>query len=132
MAQAISIPEDLYDRLRETAEATRRPLEDVVVRALRAGLPPSVSDVSEPLRSELARLETLSDTELWHVWHSHVPEPSQARHLELLERRSAGRLTPSERKELSALRGGADRLLLLRAHAAALLRWRGHGVPLDG
>lgn len=61
-----------------------------------------------------------------------------ARHFELLERNKEHALTPAEQMELAELRlprGGncfapqADLFMLRKAHAAALLRWRGHRVP---
>ena len=49
---------------------------------------------------------------------------------ELLEKNADGLITASERLELERLRLEADRFMLRKAHAAALLRWRGHTVPL--
>jgi hypothetical protein len=34
------------------------------------------------------------------------------------------------RSELDMLRREADRFILIKAHAAVLLRWRGHDVPV--
>ena len=52
------------------------------------------------------------------------------RYDELLERSAAGALGDAERSELEMLRGEADRFMLIKAHAAVLLRWRGHDVPV--
>lgn len=49
-----------------------------------------------------------------------------AREGELLDRNADGLLTPAEHDELERLREEADRFMLRKAHAAALLRWRGH------
>ncbi len=38
-------------------------------------------------------------------------------------------LTASERLELEEQVAEADRFMLRKAHAAALLQWRGHAVP---
>jgi len=38
-------------------------------------------------------------------------------------------LTATERLELNTQVAEADRLMLRKAHAAALLQWRGHVVP---
>lgn len=48
----------------------------------------------------------------------------------LLDRNQEGTLTDAERAELTALRTEADCFMLRKAQAAALLRWRGHNVPL--
>jgi hypothetical protein len=38
-------------------------------------------------------------------------------------------LTPAERAELAALRNQADRSMVRKAYAWALLRWRGYPLP---
>jgi hypothetical protein len=52
-----------------------------------------------------------------------------ARHFELLECNKEHTLTSAEQVELVELRSQADLFMLRKAHAAALLRWRGHRVP---
>jgi hypothetical protein len=49
-----------------------------------------------------------------------------SRHQELLDKNANGTITAGERAELTDLRIEADRFMLRKAHAAALLRWRGH------
>jgi hypothetical protein len=51
------------------------------------------------------------------------------RYDELLEQSAAGTLGDAGRSELDMLRREADRFMLIKAHAAVLLRWRGHDVP---
>jgi hypothetical protein len=51
-----------------------------------------------------------------------------ARRDELLARNAEGRLSPAERVELDRIRHEEDLFMLRKAHAAALLRWRGQ-VP---
>jgi len=46
-----------------------------------------------------------------------------------LDKNANGALTSAERDELTRLRHEADRFMLHKAHAAALLRWRGHQLP---
>ena len=57
-----------------------------------------------------------------------APERSQ-RHHELLAKNETRSLTPEERQELSALRQAADQLMLCKAYAWSLLRWRGQRIP---
>jgi hypothetical protein len=47
----------------------------------------------------------------------------------LLEKNSAGAITPTEREQLKALRQESEKLMLQKAHAYALLKWRGHTLP---
>ena len=51
------------------------------------------------------------------------------RHQLLLNKNANESLTASEHQELIQLRQEADRLMLRKAHAAALLRWRGRTIP---
>ncbi len=51
------------------------------------------------------------------------------RHVELLDKNQEGSLTPEERQELTDLRLAADRLMLRKAYAWSVLRWRGHRIP---
>ena len=46
----------------------------------------------------------------------------------LLERNKSNLLTDAEKLELAKLRTEADRFMLRKAHAATLLRWRGHDL----
>jgi biotin carboxylase len=81
------------------------------------------------MQLELLKIQTLSIEELKSVAYANV-EPSQhERHVELLEKNQEGSLTPEERQELTDLRVAADRLMLLRAYAWSVLRWRGHRIP---
>ncbi|MBD2014870.1 hypothetical protein H6F96_12940 [Microcoleus sp. FACHB-53] len=57
-------------------------------------------------------------------------EPSQHElHVEILEKNKEGSLTLEERQELTDLRFAADRLMLRKAYAWSVLRWRGHRIP---
>jgi hypothetical protein len=128
----IAVPDELYERLRQQAAATRVAIEDVAARALATGLPPSLDDVPASHRAALRQLEALPDSELWAILKQGVPAERAAQHAALLDQRARERLSARERAELRRLSAAADGLMLRRAHAAALLRWRGHTVPLPG
>jgi hypothetical protein len=51
------------------------------------------------------------------------------RYQELLDLNADELIDESERLELTQLRIKADLFMLRKAHAAALLRWRGHQLP---
>jgi hypothetical protein len=125
----LSIPEALYQRLASTARAMQRPLEDVLLHALRVGSPPAWEDVPAEFQADLAQLDRLADSSLWQIARSRKSADEVARHDELLALNQAGALTDAERLELQHLHAEADRFMLRKAHAAALLRWRGHIVP---
>jgi NADP-dependent 3-hydroxy acid dehydrogenase YdfG len=124
----LQIPEILYQRLLNTARATQRPLEQVILHALQVGSPPSWDDVPEEFQAELAALDKLDDNALWQIFHSRKTAADMERYDVLLDGNSNGTLTEAERLELMALRNEADLFMLRKAQAAVLLRWRGYKV----
>ncbi len=125
----VHLPEALYQRLANTARATQRSLEDVLLHAVRVGSPPTWDDVPPEYQGDLAQMDRLGDDDLWQIVRLQQTPAEVARYDELLARNQAGPLTDAERVELDGLRTAAERLMLRKAHAAALLRWRGHSVP---
>ena len=125
----LPLPEDLYLRLEQTARATRQSLTDVLVRAVRAGSPPDWSQAPAAFQADLAPLDRLGDDALWRIARSQRSEADAARLQELLKKNADDALTAAERLELDAQVAEADRFMLRKAHAAALLQWRGHAVP---
>ena len=125
----LPLPEDLYVRLEQTARATKQSLTDLLVRAVRAGSPPDWSQAPAEFQADLAALDRLDDDSLWRIARSQRSEADAGRLQELLEKNADDALTPGERLEVDAQVAEADRFMLRKAHAAALLQWRGHAVP---
>jgi len=125
----LSLPEDLYVRLEQTARATKQSLTDLLVRSVRAGSPPDWSQAPAEFQADLAALDRLGDEALWRIARSQRSEADAAPLQALLEKNTADALTAAERLEMEAEVAEADRFMLRKAHAAALLQWRGHVVP---
>ena len=125
----LQIPQIIYQRLVNTARATQRPLEEVMLHALQIGSPPAWDNVPEEFQADLAALDKLDDNTLWQIVRSRKTVADMERYNILLEGNSNNTLTEAERLELMTLRHEADRLMLCKAQAAVLLRWRGHSVP---
>jgi hypothetical protein len=125
----LQIPEILYQRLVNTAHATQRSVEEVMLHALQIGSPPEWDDVPEEFQADIAALDKLDDNTLWQIVNSRKTAVEMERYNTLLKGNSSGRLTEAERLELMALRHEADLFMLKKAQAAVLLRWRGHRVP---
>lgn len=125
----LQLSEPVFRYLQQVATATKRPLEQVVRQSVEGNLPPAVDSMPGDMQDELLALQALPVEQLRHVVASQVPVHQQARHLELLDKNSEGALTPEEQGELATLRFSADRLMLRKAYAWAVLRWRGHAVP---
>jgi hypothetical protein len=125
----LPLPEDLYVRLEQTARATKQSLTDVLVRAVRTGSPPDWAQAPAAFQADLAVLDRLDDDSLWRIARSQRSDVNSARLHALLEKNADDALTPAERLELDAQVAEADRFMLCKAHAAALLQWRGYAVP---
>lgn len=123
----LDLPEPLYQRLARTAQATRQPLEAVALRALERGSPPAWDDAPPELQVDLAMLDRADDDTLRDLAGAAM-QADFARRDALLERNASGLLSPEERAELDRMRREEDRFLLRKAHAAALLHWRGRAV----
>jgi predicted transcriptional regulator len=128
-AITLRLPDRLYQRLANTAQATQRSLENVIVHALEVGSPPDWDDVPAEFQADLAALDRLDDDALWEIARSHKTADAMTRYDQLLERNQERALTDAECLELMTLRKEADRFMLCKAQAAVILRWRGHQVP---
>jgi hypothetical protein len=124
----LQIPEMIYQRLANTARATHRPLEEIILRALQIGSPPTWDDVPPEFQAEVAALDKLDDDSLWQIARASKTADEMERYNLLLEGNSRGSLSEEERLELMQLRHEMDVFMLCKAQAAVLLRWRGHNV----
>lgn len=125
----LQIPDLIYQRLVNTANATGRSLEEVMLHALKVGSPPDWDNVPDEFKTDLAALDRLEDEALWKIASAKKAAAEMARYDELLDRNQNGTLSQAEQLELIDLRSQSDRFMLRKAQAAALLHWRGHHVP---
>ena len=125
----ISLPDALYLRLEQAARATRQSMPDIVLRAVQIGSPPTWDDAPAPYQAALAALDRQTDATLWQIARQRMIEVDSTRYDALLDKNSEEGLSAIEKQELEALRSKADLFMLQKAHAAALLRWRGHVIP---
>lgn len=130
-AITLDIPDSIHQRLVNTAEATQRPLNEIILRVLQVGSPPTWDDAPPEFQSDLAALDRLDDGTLWQIARSQKTETDLERYDALLDRNQNASLTVAEKGELASLRKDADRFMLCKAQAIVLLRWRGHTVMLD-
>ncbi|MEA3338302.1 MAG: hypothetical protein U9R25_20625 [Chloroflexota bacterium] len=125
----LPLPETLFLRFQQMATATRQPLTGLLLRAVEVGGPPSWEEAPARFQADLAALDRLDDDALWRVARSRPSQAAVARLQELLEQQAEDRLKPEEQSELKQLMQDADLLMLRKAHAVTLLRWRGHAIP---
>ncbi|MGH2387194.1 MAG: hypothetical protein ACRDIE_03245 [Chloroflexota bacterium] len=126
----IELPEDIYQRFRDAATLTRRPLEDVIVQTIRGNLPPVLADLAPNHRELVADLQRLGDDALWAIGKESLRTAQWRRHQHLLHKAEQDILTLAEQAELATLREATDRFVTRRSYALALLKWRGHTIPV--
>lgn len=102
----IELSETDYDLLEEVANASKWPLEEVVVQCIQSGMPPTLSKVPEAFHKDLKALTGMSDRDLMRVADGDWPEP----------------------KNQTDLHRKADFNALRRTYALSLLKWRGHPI----
>ena len=122
----VTLPTGLYDELKQRAALTRRSIEDELVRTLGEALPSSAGVME--VESTLASLTAMDDAALWRVAESRVTSADSSRLTELADKRQRVGLDAVELREARDLVQQHDRVLVIRAEAAALLRQRGHDI----
>ena len=125
----IELPELILQRLTQLAEATHQSVETLISQSVLSNLPPSTDIAPPELQQEFLAMQTLSVETLKPIAHSQVDSIQFDRHTELLKKNEAGSLTASEKHELTSLRQAAEQLMLRKAYAWSLLRWRGQRIP---
>lgn len=125
----LQMPENLYLRLKQAAQATRQSLNEVILHVVQVGSPPGWDDIPAEFQADVAALDRLDDTSLWSIARRKMNGVDVVRYQELLDKQSDGSISATERRNLEDLRHAADRFMLRKAQAAALLRWRGHQLP---
>lgn len=128
MQLTIDLPESAFERLSRLAELTNQPLSYLVIQSITGNLPPAIETAPVEARSELLTLPTLSVEALRQIAQSQIPLEQQERHITLLEGNQEGLLSEAEQQELQELSQAADRFMLKKAHACAILRWRGQPI----
>ncbi len=125
---ALTLPDDVLQPVQRVAQATQQLVEELLVTALQAVLP-ALEGLPPDVMQHLVALESLDDQTLWRVMLETVPLNQQQRLHDLLLRNQAGILTDAEREQLVLLQQQADLVMLRKARAAVLLRFRGKRVP---
>lgn len=126
---SVELPEELYERVRETAAAMARSVQDVLAASIALSLPPLEEDLPPEIRSELGPMALLNAEELRELSRERLDQKRQLRLEALAERQKKQPLTDAERAELAELVAQAQRIMLQRAEARRLLALRGHPIP---
>ncbi len=125
----IHLPDNLYRRLERLASLTSQPLERLIIKTLTSSLPQLPDDLTPALRDALLALESLSDDALQQVAQATMPNTQYEQLATLREMQRERPLTTDEQADLDRLLQDADILVLKKAYAAVLLKWRGLPSP---
>ncbi len=125
----MQLPEDIYLRLQQTAQATKQSFDAILLRALQVGSPPAWETAPSEFQADLAALDRLDDAALWRIARTCATSAQTGRYQVLLDKNANETLSIEDQAELTQLRTEFDRQMLQKVHAAALLQWRGHQIP---
>ncbi|MCB0253877.1 MAG: hypothetical protein H6649_14840 [Caldilineae bacterium] len=116
----LDLPRQIYQKAAQIAEATKRPIEQVVVEWIR----PPIERWGQPQDEALAGLEAMDTPQLTQVALSRTPVEGTKRVRELLHLQEQRELTRAERDEAMHLVEQEDLLTLRKAKAIYLLKQR--------
>ena len=125
----VNLSDTVILHLKQVATLSKQSLEQVIRQSIEGNLPPEVPSTIPELRAELLRMQNMPGAELRAIAIHEIPLAEQQRHMELLEQNSAGTISEEGRSELQKHRLKADEVMLSKAYAWALLRWRGFPLP---
>lgn len=125
----VELPEPLFRFLERLARQTDQSVDKLVAQSLAGNLPPVVDHAPAEMQAELLAMQQWPVDRLLVAAHEQIAPDHQARHVALLEKLGEGGLTSAEQQELASLRLTADRQMVRKAYAWAVLRWRGHATP---
>jgi len=125
----LQVPQSIYQSAWRTARAVKRPVEDFFLMVLKSSLP-SLEGLPEETITELTALESCTDKQLWAAARSTLSLAQRRQLSGLLHKNQAGKLTERERHKLDELIAASGLLMLRRARAYVLLKWRGYAPAL--
>jgi plasmid stability protein len=125
----LHLPDPLYQRLKRRAEQAHRALEDELLDVVAAAVPVA-DDLPAELTEALSPLALLDDQALWRAARTRLAADAaeELEGLHLKQQREG--LSASEAEQAAALLRQYERVMLVRAQAAALLKQRGHDVSV--
>ena len=123
----LNIPLPLYNLIKNRADQARRTVEAELLEVVATALPIS-NELPPDLNETITPLALLDDEALWRAARSHFTAETaeQIENLHLKQQREG--LTDAEAQTLQGLMRQYERTMLTRAHAASLLKKRGHNV----
>jgi plasmid stability protein len=123
----LNLPDALYRQLEHRAVRANRTVEAEVLEVLATAVP-EAETLPADLAQAVSTLALLDDAQLWQAARTRLARETAARMEELNLTQQREGLTGDEKQELAGLVRQYERVMLVRAEAAALLHERGHNV----
>jgi hypothetical protein len=121
----------LYRQVARRAQQMRRSVEDELVEVVSTAMP-TMEALPSDIVDDLEQLTCLTDAEMWEAARTTLPRQNSERMQALVLKRQGVSLTAVEERELKRLTHLADRVMLVRAQAAVVLKERGHNIESLG
>ncbi len=123
----IILPKTVYQSVKRQSQRMKRSVADEITAVLTASLPEQ-EILPVDIEQELAQLVLFSDEELWQAARLTAPMERSERMQVLVEKQQLEGLTSEEKEEATMLSHFFNRVMLVRAKAAVLLKERGHDI----
>ena len=117
----IRLSDTLYHQIRQRARRMQRSVEEEVVAVVQDALPAEIAD-------EMGQMTYLTERELWQATRTVMTSGENRRMQALVLKRQQEGLSAEEEAEAERLAQRHERVMLIRAQAAALLKERGQDV----
>lgn len=123
----ITLPQPIYEQLQRQSQRMRRSVADELVAVVMASVPEQET-LPQDIKQELSEIDLFTDEELWQAAHMTVPATKADQMQLLVEKQQLEGLTEAEKQEATLLSHFFNRVMLVRAKAAVLLKERGHDI----
>jgi len=123
----LNLPRALYNRLKHRAEQANRTVEAELLEVVATAVPVA-DELPTDLAEAISPLALLDDEALWRAARNHLPAEVAAQLEELHLKRQREGLTEAETQTLAGLVRQYERVMLICAQAARLLKQRGYDV----
>ncbi len=120
----ITLPDPIYSRVERQSQLMRRSIAEELVAVVTEYWQALPDDIEQAL----AQLDLLTDSELWQAAQISVSSEKTEYMQELVEKQQRDGLTESENQQAQLLSHLFNRMMLVRAKAAALLKKRGYDI----
>lgn len=123
----LDLPDPLYEQLKQRAGLAHRTVEAELLEVV-STIVPIAEELTPAIKDLLTQMQTLEDKALWQVAYRRLSTKANAQLQSLNYKRQREGLTEAEALKSNALLREYERIILLRAQAARLLKERGYDI----